>query len=200
MLDDIKKKEEWLKIIYTEAWNQYAHEDDLGQGRMNIFLIVHTTFFAIISIVAEPLLNNSYTEINGKQYYFGIGSLGLIMIFIGIFTFILAKYWKSANTAGGRYLHTRWLAIASIEIMMDLDEINLANLESNWKKHNQEFPSEKYYPFPNNEKLKEFYLDPLPKISGWSSMEKTIALIQGIDVFILIIGFLLLEFAISLSI
>ncbi len=197
-LGDLYKDEEWLKIMYIEAWKQYSHEDDLGQSRMTLFLAVHAALIAIVGAVAKPLADIEPLIINSHEFHIGLCILGVLAFLTGLFSLVLSGYWKVLTQAGRRYLNLRWIPIAVIEKVVGLDRINIANLEHEWREFSRNNPGCVFYPYPDIEELKHLLLDPLPKIRSWSSMEKTITLIQVLDVFLAIVGILLLFITYSL--
>jgi hypothetical protein len=88
---DISVPDDWLRLMYTEAWKQYSHEDTLGQSRMNIFLAVHAALIAILAAILKPLLDMPPRQIGSHQIYIGLGILGLFAVIIGVFSLLLGS-------------------------------------------------------------------------------------------------------------
>lgn len=196
-IKDIQIPDDWLRLMYSEAWKQYSHEDTQGQARMSIFLTVQTALIAILAIISKPLLDMPPRQIGSHQVYIGVGILGLFAVVIGVFSLLLGAIWKSANEAGRLALNLRWIPIAAIERMAGLNDVNLAGLEHKWRG----WTGGVYYPYKDIEELaEEFPLHGhLPKIRGWSAIKLTVCLIQVLFALITIVGFALLGITLWLS-
>jgi len=191
-IKDIHVSDDWLRLLYSEAWKQYIHEDAQGQTRMNIFLTVQAALIAILAAISKPLLDMPPKQVGSHQVYIGVGILGLVAVIIGFFSLVLGARWKSVTEAGRLYLNLRWIPIAAIEKSAQLNDINLAGLENAWRKHSKENSGTDFHPYATIAELSEFRLRPLPNIRGWSAISGTITSIQILFLLIMIGGFFLL--------
>src|SRR5437867_3655820 len=66
---DVNVNDEWLRLIYSEAWKQYSHEDTLGQTRMSIFVGVHSALIGILAIITKPLLDIPAISIGAHRFW-----------------------------------------------------------------------------------------------------------------------------------
>jgi|SRR5882672_6587640 len=199
-IKDMHISDDWLRLIYSEAWKQYIHEDTQGQARMSIFLTVQTALIAILAIITKPLLDMPSKQFGSRQIYLGVGLLGLFAVIIGFFSLFLGMIWRSANKAARITLNLRWIPISAIEriaalnhVNVGLKDVNLAEFEN---KCRDKLKSKKdYYPY-EIEGLSDLKisseLTPLPNIRGWSSITWTIWLIQVLFVLITLGGLTLL--------
>lgn len=189
---DVSVSDDWLRLMYAEAWKQYIHEDTQGQARVSIFLTVQTALIAILAIITKPLLDMPPKQIGSHQVYIGVGLLGLFTVIIGVFSLFLGVIWRSVNKAARITMNLRWIPIAAIERIARLNDVNLAGLEHEWRRSSREKPDADYKPYESIAELAEFRLGPLPKFRGWSSISWTISGIQVLFALITLGGLMLL--------
>ena len=167
--------EQWLRVIYTEAWNQYAHEDNLAQGRNNFFMGLQAALIALWTAFLKPLYEIGEVSIGSYTMHLGLLLLGGSTFLIGLFSFLLTWNWKAATQAGQRYLNLRWMPIIAIEKLAQIHRFGIATLEHEWKQLSEIHPNEPYRPFENIEGLEKCQLKPNTKVRGWSSMLNVIS-------------------------
>jgi hypothetical protein len=201
---DIHISDDWLRLMYSEAWKQYSHEDIQGQARMSIFLTVQTALIAILAIITKPFLDMPLKQICSHQVHVGKGLLGLFAVIIGVFSLVLGNIWKSVNKAGQIHLNLRWIPIAAIERIAKLNHanagletINLASFEDKCRTAlATQTTAADFSPYSDCDGLEDLKirrdLTPLPKIRGWSAINRTIFVIQVLFGAITLAGFFLL--------
>lgn len=194
-LKDLKVPEDWLKVIYAEAWNQYTHEDNLGQSRTNFFLGIQAALVAIFTALSGSLVQIGSYPIGGYKFNLGFVLLGVAALVIGGFSLISAKHWQAVTKAGRQYLNLRWIPLAVIEKLAQIDQIGLAGIEDRWRTFSQQNPGIDYYPFKNIQELEDFRLSSLQKTRGWDSMLKVILFLQVIYYFIIGLGVIFIVIA-----
>ncbi len=65
-MEKMQRKEiDGLATLYTEAWKQYSHEDNLYQNRSNLFLGLNSAFIAALGIA---IANVSITSVQIYNY------------------------------------------------------------------------------------------------------------------------------------
>lgn len=114
-LKDLNVSEDWLKIIYTEAWNQYNHEDNLAQNRTSFFLGIQAALIAIFTAVSGSIIQIGSHRIGVIEINLGFVLLGVLALITGLFSLAIAKNWQAAIETGRQYCNIRWIPIAVIE-------------------------------------------------------------------------------------
>ena len=188
-----KEDKEWLKVIYTEAWNQYAHEDNLGQSRFNFFLGIQTAFVALLAALFTALLG--FESMDLKIAFISLAGIAALF---GIFSCLFGAYWKEVTKAGQQYLNLRWIPIAVIEKLAQIEQIGIAGVEAEWRTFSKQNPGVDYYPFKDYKELENIYLSSRQKVGGWDLMIKVIRWFQFIY-FILALIFVVIGVAIHFS-
>ena len=189
--EDLKIPQEWLILLYTEAWAQYSHEDDLAQSRTNFFIGVQTAFILIWTALLIPVYDIGVYTISTYRYHLGSILAGVITLLIGLFSLLLTTNWKSATNAGRQYLNLRWISIEAIERLAKVDSIGLASTENRWRKHSNDKQTEKFYPFKGTMELDDLGISSREKIRGWQSMLNVIAFWQITCGLIVVAGMIL---------
>jgi len=126
-------EEGWLRTMYTEAWNQYCHEDNISQSRNNLYLGVQAALIAILTGISGSLIGMDPLTVGSHKIWVGLGSLGTFVVVCAIFATRLAAYWKGVTKAGRGYLNLRWIAIRAIEEHAGMHQVNLTGMEHNWR-------------------------------------------------------------------
>lgn len=186
------ESEGWLQTLYTEAWEQYSHEDNLSQSRNNLFLGVQAAMIAILAGISGLLIGMAPIVIGSHQLWVGFGVLGVIMFTFAVFAGHLATHWEEVTKSGRSYLHLRWIAIRAIEERVGLHSINLAGMEHNWREFSESNPGKEYCPFSDSESLRQHTVPPLGEVSGWSSIREVIKIVKRLWFFLRGIGIMLI--------
>lgn len=170
------KFDDWLKLLYSEAWKQYSHEDTLCQHRNTLFYGIQgglMTLFAIIS--------TKNTQLN-------LVSL-LLLAIISLVAVFISDYWKSVTQAGKAYCSLRWASIRKIEKEANLSS-SIAGIEQDWKVFSEN-SLDYFVPFPSEPELNKIKIMSNKKImGGWSSTLKVITILEYFWIGLLIIGLL----------
>lgn len=192
------ESEGWLRTLYTEAWKQYNHKDNLSQSRNNLFLGVQAAMIAILAGISGLLIRVGPIWIGSHQLWVGFGVLGIITVTFAVFAGRVAAYWKGVTKSGQSYLNLRWIAIRAIEERVGLHLINIAGMEYDWREFSKSNPEKEYCPFADSEILRQHTVPPLGKVSGWSSMLKVIRIVEMLWYSLLIMGIILIAFTVIL--
>ncbi|MBE7554879.1 MAG: hypothetical protein HS126_27835 [Anaerolineales bacterium] len=193
---DFRMSEDWLKIIYSEAWNQYTHEDNLGQSRTNFFLGIQAALIAILTAVSGPIVQIGSIQVGIYEIKFGLLLLGVLALIIGFFSLVIVKNWRAVTKAGQQYLNLRWISIAAIENLAKIERFGLAVLENEWRTFSRQNPGEDYQPFKDIPELEYLRLTSLQKTRSWASMLNVILLLEVIHYFIIVCGVTIIIIAI----
>jgi hypothetical protein len=183
---------EWLRTMYTEAWGQYIHEDNLSLARNNLFITIQGAGIGILAAVAIPLIQVEPIMTGPYQFYMGHVALGIILIVFSILGITISKIWSEVTTAGEAYLRLRFISIKAIEDRAAQHDIGLASLEVNWEDFLASHPNQKYYPFSNSKNLRRYSIPPRGNSEGWLSIQKTIKILIKVWFFLSILGILLI--------
>ena len=126
------------------------------------------------------------------QCHFFIGSiiLGFFAIILGIFGETLTVFWKSVTIAGKSYVNLRASSIRMIEKKANLDSINIAGIEHDWRNFSKKHCSDKYYTITDFDGEK-YSIPVLVKISGWASILRVITVIRILWLVLIFFGILL---------
>ena len=194
-MKEINIKDEWDKILYSEAWKQYCHEDNIGVKRMQIFMTVQSGLFGVLALIAKPLIGLTPIQTESSNFHIGLIIFAAFMVIIGTLLFFLSMVWRSVTKACRGYLNLRWLPIFAIEKIAQIGNIDLAGLENCWRrysksKHNR---GTKYTVYNEIEELanENFKLDLLPRFRGWNSIETITWIFQILSILIIVAGILI---------
>lgn len=187
----------WKQVLYTEAWKQYCHEDNLAHSSNKLFLSVHAVLVALLTLVTKPLIQAPTIDLFGVCIHGGVTVLGFLAVLVGVTSLALDQHWKSAISSGRAYINLRWCTAIVIENDINLGHIGLASIESNWRTYSNSKPEEKYHPFSDLEALSAIVLPHLPDTRGWGSMLKIVAVLEKVHWAILLGGMLLILMSIS---
>jgi len=192
------ESEEWLRTLYAEAWKQYSHEDNLSQSRNNLFLGVQAAMIAILAGISGSLIGMEPIGIGSHQLWVGFGVLGIFTVTFAVFAGRLAAYWEGVTKSGQAYLNLRWIAIRAIEERVGLHSINLAGMEHDWREFSKSNPGKEYCPFADSESLRQHTVLPLGKVSGWSSIQKVIRIVEMLWCSLFLMGITLIAVTVIL--
>lgn len=191
-LDDINIPPDWQQVIYSEAWNQYCHEDNIGVKRMQIFTAVNSGFIAILTLIAKPLIGLPPLQVGFHHLHIGLALLAGFMMIIGVLSFFLSWVWRSLMKSSRRYLNLRWFPIYAIEKLAKLNDLGLGVQEDRWKRFSSlKTNRKKKFPiYDDIEELAEqkFTLGSLPLFRAWTSLETLTWIFQVISVLLVIAG------------
>ena len=121
--------------------------------------------------------------------------LGLLALIIGLFSLAVSKNWQAVTEAGRQYLNLRWIPIAVIEKLAQIEQIGLAGLENEWRFFSRQNPNVDFHPFKDVPELENLRLPSLQKTRSWASMLNVILFLQIIYYFIVVLGVLLIGIA-----
>ena len=174
---------QWLKPLYEEGWRQYVHEDNLGQSRSNFFLGVQAAIIAILAALSKSVYGIGISNILDYPLNIGLMALGSLWIIVSLFFSILLVNWDIVTSAGKEYVRFRRIQLQSIEKLAGIEQIGLANQESEWLEKKED-----YVLFPNIVGLKHLKVPPIISDSGWVTMKRTVSWLRSMWVLILIAG------------
>lgn len=144
-------KDEWLRIIYQEAWNQYSLEASLVHTRNNWHLGIQTAFFIIVATSIEPLLTLEEDLIIFGQVFAGQMILGFLMMLFASIGFLSTRIWGGATRTAKEAANIRWMTAKAIEVNKNL-WINLADIEDYWRHKSK---AESFFPWKDYPKFLE---------------------------------------------
>jgi hypothetical protein len=176
-----------LRTIYSEAWKQYDHEDNLAQSRTNVIIAVHTALIALLGIAIDPVTTRVQAGLSAEDWFLP-GIAGGIMIIAGIMLVILSLNWRMMTITAQRYINLRWLPVIAIEKLAAVEEIGLASLEHAYRKFSKENPEADWYPWPETDNLSIFKLEGLPRGRTPAYSRALIILFLTLDILIVLGG------------
>lgn len=184
----------WKQHLYTEAWKQYCHEDNVAQTRNNLFMAVHTALISLLTFVAKPLFEIGTRQIGDQTVHLGMLALGFLAFVIGSFSFALDFYWSAVIAADRAYLNIRWCTAFVIEREIGLNKYGLASLEHVYRKFSVENPAANFHPFPDSEELASIEIPILPKKRGWDTIQGSVTILKCVHALIIAVGVALIWF------
>lgn len=130
--------EKWHEILYSEAWNQYKHEDNLVQSRNQMYLTILTLLLSVCIGIVTFLLgrNEPNSEISLSV---NVLISGIVLLIFSIIILIIVKSWSGVTDASKHYVNMRFLVAKDIENKFVHDNLGLAQREDYWKMN--ELPS-----------------------------------------------------------
>jgi hypothetical protein len=166
------ESDEWLQEMYSLAWAQYTHEDDMGQKRDTVFVTINAALIAALAAVSPWLWRAGPVHIFHREVHLGLTVLGLLTTFFGVLAIQIDSHWRSVTKAGNAYLNLRWSIARAIEAYLNLRPIGLADAENRWQAYSKsnESADGSFNPYPDLFGLEGLSLAPRPRVSGWSSV------------------------------
>lgn len=127
------KEDDWIKLMYEEAWRQYNHEDNLTEKRNTRFLTIQTILYGIIGYLnSSSILNQLNSAHENKNILLFAISIMFIFILCTLAIIILI-IWKSLNETSKKFLYVRFETIIEIESKYP-KYTNLGRKEINYNK------------------------------------------------------------------
>ena len=114
------EQQDWLKVVYEQAWDQYAHEDQMSEQRDTKYLTILTLFLTAAGVLCTMVL--SYIFSPGETGQFSkIYALGMLLVILLIARLVqhFLKHWKSVNETAQEFIQMRLKTIREIEAKMD---------------------------------------------------------------------------------
>lgn len=192
-------KDVWKSLLYSEAWKQYCHEDNLGQSRNNLFMGVQAALIALLALALKPLLETEPTYLWNCNIHLGMMVFGCLAAIIGKISYALDSHWLAVIEAGRAYLNIRWCTVIGLETELGLQQYGPASLEDKWRVFSRENPDEEYQPFADSNTLRSIKVPPLPETRGWSSMKRVVTVLQRVHMAMVIVGVLLIVLSIVVN-
>ena len=191
---DESEKYAWLRVLYSEAWAQYRHEDDLGIKRSIFYITVQGAILALLAFTSKPLIDDIISLepsglLDSKPRLIAILA-GLTSVSSTLLV-IVAVLWKSANDSGRAYINMRWISAFDIERQLLGQQIGVnslpAQFENAYRRYcfKTKFPSH-YYPYRKGgacdgevvvDGLETIKLSLLPKMRGWAMVQYSSVLV-----------------------
>lgn len=125
--------DDWKRLTYQHAWQQYAHEDNLAQSRTNAFLTVQGGLLLILASLTNPMLNFHRVMIGTHSVRLGPILLGSSATILALFAIVLARLWRRTAAAGDKYMHLRLDTALALEDDACLGTLGVAGRELAWK-------------------------------------------------------------------
>ena len=176
-------KQEWITLLYSEAWKQYVHEDNLGQTRTNFFISIQTAIIAIIGFISPSLYNLGTVNNLNFKLNLGLIALGGLWIIGSSFAIFILTKWAVVTKAGKEYVRFRRIQLMGLEKIAGIDNIGISTQEIEWLDKKST-----YFPFKAIESIKSISVKEIKPDSGWISIENAILCLRLIWTIILIIG------------
>jgi hypothetical protein len=143
-----------MMTLYTEAWKQYVHEDQLTHSRMTIYFSVLGGMTAILaasasSIVKIGMISLSLSKVNpawaDRDVNFGFFLFGCFALMLGWLSCRVCRMWTHAIKASRQYVNLRWMTAFAVENILGSFGVAQAQLEDKWR-HSPSFKA-KFSPF-----------------------------------------------------
>ncbi|MET9886227.1 hypothetical protein ABZZ20_24450 [Streptomyces sp. NPDC006430] len=182
----------WLSQMYAIAWQQYMHEDSLGQMRNSVFLAANAALVAVLAAVSPSLADMDPIVMRGRKFYIGLAILGLLAIVIGVFSIGIASHWGSAIKAGRAYVNLRHAVARAIEEHVNVPPIALAQVEHRWREFSMSTATGEFVPFPDIFSMSDVRVRRRPKVSGWESILRTAKIVSAMGYVMCVSGTCLL--------
>ncbi|MBM3324615.1 MAG: hypothetical protein FJY66_03005 [Calditrichaeota bacterium] len=177
--------EDWLKVLYEEAWRQYVHEDNLSLRRNALFLSIQTAFFAIVTAVAGWVIERS--DSSGSHLVL----LAAVMLMFALLGIVVNFAWQGATERGRAYTWFRHICAHRLEWEAGVGDLGLAQREHLWRREKQH-ENQEYEPFPDHEFLRARKVPKIGKMGHWDSTFRISSILITLWVIIGIIGLVLL--------
>lgn len=116
------RENEWLKLIYEEAWRQYIHEDEMAEQRDSKYLTVLSIIFSAIGVIAAWLIP-SFHDMDFsvvKNCYYILTMLVIVFVAL-VIIFIFALHWRRVTETGQEYTKIRFDVAKEIEKKINID-------------------------------------------------------------------------------
>jgi hypothetical protein len=157
--------------MYSLAWSQYIHEDDMGQKRDSVFSAINAALIAALAVISPWLWRAGPVHIFHREIHLGLTILGLLTVGLGALSIQLNSHWRSVTRAGKAYLNLRWAVARAIEVYLNLRPIGLAEVENRWQAYSSDANAEdSFNPYPDLFGEQGLSLGPRPRVSGWNSV------------------------------
>jgi len=124
---------DWLKVLYTETWKQYIHEDQFVQNRGVLFTSLFTAILASMSVFSPLILGIGYAYFYNTKIHLGVILLGLLWFFVTMVLRQLTTYFEKITVAGRGYVNVRSATLRIIEHLAGLDFYGPAVFEDIWR-------------------------------------------------------------------
>ena len=160
----------WLQHLYSESWQQYRHEDNLGLKRTAVFLAAQAGLIAILGLFASAILQ-SPSESAGAELHVDKLVAGIAIAIVSVVALMLLGVWRGVTKAGRQYLNLRWISARAIEVIKGLDPWGPAGLEDTWKREAEGADDSGVMLFPRHPALTKYKLQRKVMIRGWNSLE-----------------------------
>lgn len=177
----------WLQHLYSEAWQQYRHEDDLGLKRTTVFIAAQAGLIAILGLFASAILQ-SPSESGATEPHVDKLVVGIAIAIVSVVALLLLGVWRGVTKAGRQYLNLRWISARAIEVIKGLDPWGLAGLEDSWRRESEGSDESGVMLFPKHPALTKYKLPRKVAIRGWNSLEWLIILLAVLWAAILVAG------------
>ncbi|MFI1655491.1 hypothetical protein ACH4ZU_11365 [Streptomyces sp. NPDC020472] len=184
--------EAWLSKIYEIAWQQYSHEDNLGQIRNSVFMAANAALVTVLAAVSPLLAALTPITLSGHKVYIGLAILGTLAVLAGILSIGITSHWRSATEAGRAYVSLRHATARAVEEHVNLPFITLAQTEHQWKLFSMSSTPGDFIPFPALPAMADVKVKKRPNVSGWESILGTARIISAIGYIMCASGSLLL--------
>lgn len=127
--NDNNGENEWLKIVYEEAWRQYVHEDEMAEQRDSKYLTIVSVFFSAIGVGMTIFITYfEKSQVNNIYIKVSIFVALIVLSFLLLTVMIMLIYWDNINSVGREYTIIRFEVAKEIERKLNLS-INLAESE-----------------------------------------------------------------------
>lgn len=156
--------DDWLKVLYEEAWRQYVHEDNLSLRRNTLFLSIQTAFFAITAAAAGWAVEKSGSGHSDHLLLL----LGVVLLMFAVLGLVANLAWRRATERGRAYTWFRHICAHRLEWEAGVGEFGLAHLEHLWRREKRH-ETEEYQPFPDHEVLRRRKVPKIGKMGHWDS-------------------------------
>ncbi len=122
---------EWLQVIYSEAWKQYCHEDNLYQNRSSIYLGINTALAATLALVVS---RTEFSSVSLRHQSIPVGGIALSAgaLFIAVMGVVIQKHWERLTNVCRAYLSLRLSTARLMEIEAGFENLTLVGLENRW--------------------------------------------------------------------
>lgn len=130
-----ERENEWLQLLYEEAWRQYVHEDEMAEQRDSKYLTIFSLIFSALGVILTMLITSivelDFSIIKNCVYFLGIQGVVFIILVIIL---LLTIHWKQVTEAGQEFTKIRFDVAKEIEQKIDIDISIAKNEEEKIKK------------------------------------------------------------------
>ena len=124
------QEQEWLGLVYEQAWGQYTHEDQMSEQRDTKYLTILSLFLTAAGVLCTMALSYIFAPDPESRFnkVYAVGLMAVILMVAGLVLCFL-KHWNAVTKTGKDFIEKRLTTIRKIETKIKAS-VTLAEEES----------------------------------------------------------------------